>query len=59
MRFEQISDENLNKKNKLTVFNCFIIIIFLFCVMKMEYSVFKVEKKKDGRRNLFGTGRFT
>jgi hypothetical protein len=26
--------------------------------MKMEYSVFKVEEKKDGRRNLFGTGRF-
>jgi hypothetical protein len=25
--------------------------------MKMEYSVFKVEEKKDGRRNLFGTGR--
>jgi hypothetical protein len=24
----------------------------------MEYSVFKVEEKKDGRRNLFGTGRF-
>jgi hypothetical protein len=24
--------------------------------MKMEYSVFKVEEKKDGRRNLFGTG---
>jgi hypothetical protein len=23
--------------------------------MKMEYSVFKVEEKKDGRRNLFGT----
>ena len=21
----------------------------------MEYSVFKVEEKKDGRRNLFGT----
>ena len=42
----------------LTVFNCFIIIIFLFCLMKMEYSVFKVEEKKDGHRNLFGTGRF-
>jgi hypothetical protein len=26
--------------------------------MKMEYSLFKVEEKKDGRRNLFGTGRF-
>jgi hypothetical protein len=26
--------------------------------MKMEYSVFKVEEKKDGRRNLFSTGRF-
>ena len=24
--------------------------------MKMEYFVFKVEEKKDGRRNLFGTG---
>ena len=24
--------------------------------MKMEYSVFKVEEKKGGRRNLFGTG---
>jgi hypothetical protein len=47
-RFEQISDEDLSK-NKLTVFNCFIIIIFLFCLMKMEYSVFKVEEKKDGR----------
>jgi hypothetical protein len=23
--------------------------------MKMEYSVFKVEEKKDSRRNLFGT----
>ena len=33
-RFEQISDKDLNK---LTVFNCFIIIIFLFCLMKMEY----------------------
>jgi hypothetical protein len=28
---------------------------FFILVMKMEYSVFKVEKKKDGRRNLFGT----
>jgi hypothetical protein len=24
--------------------------------MKMEYSVFKVEEKKDARQNLFGTG---
>jgi hypothetical protein len=39
-RFEQISDEDLNKLNKLTVFNCFIIIIFfilfdkngIFCI---------------------------
>ncbi len=23
--------------------------------MKMEYFIFKVEEKKDGRRNLFGT----
>ena len=25
--------------------------------MKMEYFIFKVEEKKDGRRNLFGTSR--
>jgi hypothetical protein len=31
-RFEQISDD-------------FIIIIFLFCLIKIEYSVFKVEEK--------------
>ena len=37
--FEQISDEILNKIYKLTVFNGIIIIIFLFCLMKMEYSV--------------------
>ena len=24
--------------------------------MKMEYFIFKVEEKKDGRRNLFGAG---
>ncbi len=30
----------------------------IFVVMKMEYFIFKVEEKKDGReyRNLFGTG---
>jgi hypothetical protein len=31
---------------------------FLFCLMKMEYSIFKMEEKEDGNRNLFGTGRF-
>jgi hypothetical protein len=40
-RFEQISDEDLNKK-LINCFNCFIIIIFIFCLMQMEYSVFKV-----------------
>jgi hypothetical protein len=47
--FEQISDE-VYIKNKLTVFNCFIIIIFLFCLMKMEYSVtFCIQSGKEKR----------
>ena len=29
---------------------------YYFCLMKMEYFIFKVEKKKDGRRDLFGMG---
>jgi hypothetical protein len=45
-RFEQISDEHLNK---LTVFNCFIIIIFLFCLMKN--GIFCIESGRK-RRNM-------
>ena len=47
--FEQISDEILNKIYELTVFNGIIIIIFLFCLMKMEYSV---SVKVAGTRNI-------
>ena len=30
-----------------------VLLLFFFYLIKMEYSVFKVEEKKDGRRNLF------
>ena len=46
-RFEQISDENLNQKNKLTVFNCFIIIIFF--ILCDENGIFCIQSGKKER----------
>jgi hypothetical protein len=44
-RFEQISDEDLND-DELRVCNCFIIIIFLFCLMKMEHILYSEWKRR-------------
>ncbi len=31
-------------------------LLVLLCLIKIEYFIFKMEERKDDRRNLFGTG---